>query len=149
MTANRVGYGKQANQHLLESCFPGTGEQDSLACHQQTGTMTGSKQNAMWAQQRFIRKAHVVVLKSVHNFLEKENVYREAASNSFSGTELFPLVECCSLDTPEECSKIISTAQNKQTKGPTTMKMTTLSTSQRESVSSKEFASHETGRKMI
>jgi len=72
--------------------------------------MTGSKQNAMWAQQRFIRKAHVVVLKSVHNFLEKENVYREAASNSFSGTELFPLVECCSLDTPEECSEIISTA---------------------------------------
>lgn len=71
--------------------------------------MTGSKQNATWAQQHFIRKAHVV-LKSVHNFLEKENVYREAASNSFSGTELFPPVECCSLDTPEECSEIISTA---------------------------------------
>lgn len=51
-----------------------------------------------------------MVLKSVHNFLEKENVYREAASNSFSGTELFPPVECCSLDTPEECSEIISTA---------------------------------------
>lgn len=63
--------------------------------------MTGSNQKATWT--RFIRKKHtVVVLKWVHNFLEKEDVCREAAYNSFSGTDLFPLVEFYSLDTPEE-----------------------------------------------
>lgn len=94
----------------MKSFFPGTDEQDSLLPTNEQEHPPHDRFKTKSHMDMFIRKEHTVVLKWVHNFLEKEDVCREAASNSFSGTELFPLVECYSLDTPEECSEIISTA---------------------------------------